>query len=256
MAKFSVILPAAGTSSRFTASQNETHLKKPFANLKNQSVWLYSAQKFLDRKDVGQLIIVISSEDEEFFRMKFSANIAVLGLTLVCGGPTRVESVRNAIHEVSDDCDYIAIHDAARPCLQDSWIDGVFAQAQRNGAAILATPIVGTVKRVDSQTRKISQTVPRTGLWQAQTPQVFEKNLLRKAYAQFEGNATDDSQVVEAAGHAVDVVQCPNTNLKITTRDDLKLAEGILRAAPKKNILAEMSSPPTKKSGTLDDLFS
>ena len=67
MAQFSVILPAAGTSSRFAGKRNETHLKKPFVNLKNQSVWLYSAQKFLDRKDVGQLIIVISSEDEEFF---------------------------------------------------------------------------------------------------------------------------------------------------------------------------------------------
>ena len=187
--------------------------------------------------------------------MKFKANVAVMGFNVVYGGDERVDSVRNALKEVNDDCDYVAIHDAARPCLRDSWIDGVFAQAQRNGAAILASPIVGTIKKADTQTNKISETVSRSGLWQAQTPQVFEKNLLLNAYAKYKGHATDDSQVVEAVGHPVDIVQCPNTNIKITTQDDLKLAAGILRSAPKKNILAEMSAPPEKKPGSLDDLF-
>ena len=255
MAKFCVILPAAGNSSRFGGKKTETHLKKPFVHLNDQAVWLYAAQKFLDRKDVGQLIVVLSKSDEEFFQMKFKANMAVMGFKVVYGGDERVDSVRNALQEIDADCDYVAIHDAARPCLQDSWIDGVFAQAQRNGAAILASPIVGTIKKVDSQTNRITETVSRTGLWQAQTPQVFEKNLLLKAYAQYQGHATDDSQVVEAAGHSVDIVPCPHTNIKITTQEDLKLAAGILRSAPKKNILADMSSPAPKKPTHLDDLF-
>lgn len=255
MAKFCVILPAAGGSSRFAGKQTETHLKKPFVNLNNQAVWLYSAQKFLDRKDVAQLIVVISAEDQEFFNMKFKANKAVMGFSVVIGGGERVDSVRNALKEVHDDCDFIAVHDAARPCLQDNWIDGVFAQAQRSGAAILASPIVGTVKRVDDRTKKITETVPRAGLWQAQTPQVFHRKLLIDAYANYQGHATDDAQVVEAAGHAVDIVPCPFTNLKITTQEDLKLAAGIIKGAPKKNILKELSAPAPRQSSSLDDLF-
>ena len=255
MAKFCVILPAAGSSSRFSNRKNETHLKKPFVNLNNQAVWLYSAQKFLDRKDVGQLIVVISPEDEEFFRMKFNANLAVMGFSLVRGGAERVDSVRNALTEISPECDYVAIHDAARPCLQDSWIDAVFSQAQSGGAAILASPIVGTVKRVDAQSNQVSETVSRKGLWQAQTPQVFRKQVLIDAYASYQGHATDDSQVVEAYGQAVDIVPCPQTNLKITTQEDLKLATGILRSAPKKNILADMASQTPRKPGNLDDLL-
>ena len=255
MAKFSVILPAAGSSSRFAGKSIETHRKKPFVNLNNQAVWLYSAQKFLDRSDVGQLIVVISEEDEEFFRMKFKANMAVMGFKVVIGGNERVDSVRNALASVSGDCDFVAIHDAARPCIRDGWIDDVFAQAQVNGAAILASPITGTIKRVDSNSNTISETVSRSGLWQAQTPQVFGKQLLLDAYAAFQGHATDDAQVVETFGHAVDIVSCPTTNLKITSQDDLKLAEGIMRSAPKKNILAEMSTPQKPKSGSLDDLF-
>lgn len=255
MAKFSVILPAAGSSSRFAGKSIEAHQKKPFALLNNQAVWLYSAQKFLDRKDVGQLIVVVAAEDEEYFRMKFKANMAVMGFTVVIGGNERVDSVRNALEQVEDDCNYVAIHDAARPCLRDAWIDEVFSQAQVNGAAMLASPITGTIKRVDPKSNTVTETVSRAGLWQAQTPQVFEKNLLINAYAKYQGAATDDAQVVEATGHPIDIVFAPPINLKITNHDDLKLAEGILRSAPKKNILSEMSAPKKQTPKNLDELF-
>lgn len=255
MPRYSVILPAAGSSRRFAGKKIETHLKKPFVNLKHQAVWLYSAQKFLDRKDVGQLIVVVAPEDEEFFRMKFDANRAVMGFEIVLGGAERIDSVRNALKQVCDESDYVAIHDAARPCLRDEWIDRVFAKATENGAAILATPIVGTVKKIDEQNAKIEQTISRRGLWQAQTPQVFEKSLIRRAYDTYQGAATDDAQVVEALGIAVDVVECPATNLKITTREDLKLAEGILRATTAKNILNEFAAGEPREPKSLDDLF-
>lgn len=255
MARFSVILPAAGSSSRFAGRATETHRKKPFVNLSNQAVWLYSARKFLERDDVGQLIVVISPDDEEFFRMKFKANMAVMGFSLVIGGGERVDSVRNALQSVSGDCDFVAIHDAARPCLRDPWIDEVFSQAKNSGAAILASPVTGTLKRVAADSQTIEETVSRTGLWQAHTPQVFAKQLLLDAYTRYRGHATDDAQVVEAAGHPVTIVPCPATNLKITTQDDLKLAESILRTAPGKNLLAEMSGSAPRKPPTLDELF-
>lgn len=250
MASYCVILPAAGASSRF----GKTHLKKPFVNLKNQAVWLYSAQRFLERSEVKQVIVVISESDREFFEMKFSANIAVMDLTLVIGGNERMDSVRNALEQVSDECDYVAIHDAARPCLTDEAITDVFDAAEKTGAAILASPIYGTIKKVGADL-KVDETVSRDGLWQAQTPQVFRKNVLLSAYDSFQGSATDDAQVVEAAGHPVAIVKGPPSNLKITTKDDLKIAESILKATAKKPLLSEFAVPPSRKGGTLDDLL-
>jgi 2-C-methyl-D-erythritol 4-phosphate cytidylyltransferase len=127
----------------------------------------------------------------------------------------------------------VAIHDAARPCLADPWIDAVFDAAQRDGAAILASPVQATLKRVD-QKKRVAATIDRESLWEAQTPQVFRRDLIIDAYAKRDREAvTDDAQLVERLGHAVTVVPCSPLNLKITTRDDLKLAEQVLKVLPK-----------------------
>ena len=109
VAKFAVILPAAGKSSRF----KDKHYKKVFASLSGRAVWLHSAQRFLDRDDVVQTIIVISPEDHDDFHSKFGANVAILGIDVVTGGDERSDSVRAAIDKVRTDVDFIAIHDAA-----------------------------------------------------------------------------------------------------------------------------------------------
>ena len=228
MAKFACILPAAGKSSRF----HDKHYKKPFAPLANRAVWLHSAEKFLHRDDVKQLILVISPEDREYFDFQFSSNVAILGIDVVEGGQERFDSVERALAHVKPDCDYVCIHDAARPCLADEWITRVFEQAQRGGAAMLALPIAGTIKRVKSGT--VEETISRANLWEAQTPQVFRRDLLLKAYAsRGDFRATDDCQLVERLGHPVTVVQGSPINLKITTQEDLRLAEQALKALPK-----------------------
>ncbi len=229
MASFSVILAAAGKSQRF----RDRNYKKPFAPLAGKAVWLYSAERFLNRSDVKQLILVIAPEDREEFLQRFGANIAILGVEVVDGGRERAESVIRALSHVREDLEYVAVHDAARPCLVDAWIDQVFAAAEKSGAAILANPVVGTLKRsVDG--KSIGETVPRDGLWEAQTPQVFRRELLLKAYAQHgKLNPTDESQAVERLGHAVTLVENSRMNLKITTRDDLRLAEQTLKVLPK-----------------------
>jgi 2-C-methyl-D-erythritol 4-phosphate cytidylyltransferase len=229
MNSFAVILPAAGRSSRF----HDQHYKKPFAPLDNRAVWLHSAERFLNRKEVKQLIVVISPEDRDEFMSRFGANIMILGVEVVVGGKERADSVQNALARVKGDCQFVAVHDAARPCLAEEWIDKVFEAAEKTGAAILATPVVSTLKRVAGD-RTIQETIAREQLWEAQTPQVFARQLLLDAYAR-RGNepATDEAYLVERLGHKVTVVPGSPINIKITTKDDLRLAAHMLKALPK-----------------------
>ena len=233
MATFAVILTAAGKSTRF----KDQHYKKPFVPLDNRAVWLHSAERFLNRDDVKQLLLVISPEDQEYLEMKFAANIAILGIEVVLGGTERADSVANALARVKPNIDFVAVHDAARPCLANEWIDKVFDAAERSGAAILAIPVNSTLKRV-GQDCTIQETVSREQLWEAQTPQVFRRQLLLDAYAsRGREPATDDAQLVERLGQPVSVVEGSPINLKITTRDDLRLAAHALKALPKPKIL-------------------
>ena len=119
------------------------------------------------------------------------------------------------------------------PALTDAWIDQVFAAAEKSDAAIFAIPVAGTLKRVGANHR-IEETVSRESLWEAQTPQVFRRQLLLDAYAKRAGfNATDDAQLVERIGHPVTVVPGSVINMKITTKEDQRLAEQALKALPK-----------------------
>jgi 2-C-methyl-D-erythritol 4-phosphate cytidylyltransferase len=230
---FAVILPAAGKSARF----RDKHYKKPFAPLDNRAVWLHSAEKFLNRDDVKQLILAIAAEDRESFDMKFAANVAILGIEVVEGGGERADSVSNALARVKPDVDFVAVHDAARPCLANEWIDKVFAAAEKSDAALLAIPVSNTLKRVSSD-RKVQETISRENLWEAQTPQVFRRQLLLDAYAQRGGEpATDDAQLVERLGKTVTVVPGSPINMKINSKEDLRLAAQALRALPKPKIL-------------------
>ncbi len=229
MSKFAVILAAAGRSSRF----KDKNYKKPFAPLANRAVWLHSAERFLGRDDVKQLLLVISPEDRDDFNFKFAANAAILGIDVVDGGVERSDSIERALARVKPEIDFVAIHDAARPCFANEWVSNVFAAAEKCGAAILAIPVAGTLKRVAAD-HTITETVARDGLWEAQTPQVFRRPLILEAYAKRGGyQATDDAQLVERIGHAVTIVPGSPVNIKITTREDLRLAEKALDALPK-----------------------
>ncbi len=229
MAKFSVIIPAAGRSSRF----KDKHYKKPFAPLAGRAVWLHSAERFLGRDDVVQVMLVISPDDRDDFNFKFASNVAILGIEVVEGGQQRCDSVEAALCHVKPEADFICVHDAARPCLTDAWIDEIFRAAEHSGAAILAIPITGTLKRVGAD-RQIEETISRQDLWEAQTPQVFARELLLDAYAKRDGfEATDEAQLVERIGQAVKVVPGSPINLKIATKEDQRLAEQSLRAMPK-----------------------
>lgn len=247
MAKFSVIVVAAGKGERFGGKEN-----KIFAQLDNQPIFIRALQLFVNREDVCQTILVVAPEDSEAMKTKFGPNIAFMGVKLVEGGTDRHNSVANGLAAVSEDAEYVAIHDAARVCVAAEWIDAVFAEATKSGAAIPVVPVSATLKRV-SPAKIITETVPREELYMAQTPQVFRKDIITAAYAALKeqgaalvGGApiTDDAQIVTAAGHAVSVIEGDSRNIKITTRDDLKLASAVLKALPQK---------PTARRGAFEE---
>lgn len=229
MAKFSVILPAAGKSSRFHDKE-----KKPFVSLDGRPVWLRTAELFVSRDDVIQILLVIDPEDEEMVRRRYQANLAFLNIGLVHGGSERFESVNRALKKIHPDADHVVIHDSVRPCVTSELIDRVLAQAAISGAAILAIPLGDSLKRCNApEPFFVEQSLPRERLWLAQTPQVFSRDLLLKAYQSIPKGATDDSQVVEASGVKVSVVKGSSSNIKITSKEDLFLADAILKSRPK-----------------------
>lgn len=236
MPKYAVILPAAGKSTRFKLQKR----KKPFVELQGRAVWLRSAELFVNREDVIQTLIAVSPDDLEWFKEKFEANLAFMNIEVIAGGAERADSVRNALARVRPEADYVAVHDAARPLLVKPWIDSVFEAAAQSGAAILATPIAATLKRVRDD-RSIDETVSRAGLWAAQTPQVFRRDWLMEAYAkQGTLQPTDEAQLLEQAGRAVTVVEGSSLNFKITTDSDFQLAEVALNALPKPKLLGAL----------------
>ena len=230
MASFAVILPAAGRSARFRDKE-----KKPFTNLDGRAVWLRSAELFVSRPDVSQCIIVVAPEDQEMFRRRYGANLAFMNVQIAEGGKERFDSVARALDLVNPEVEFIAIHDAVRPCVTETLINNVFTKGQQTGAALLAMPVTDTLKQANEKSQ-VQQTLSRKGVWLAQTPQVFRRDWLVEAYAQrgkLGKDITDDAQLIEAAGHAVHLVEGATTNIKITTRADLTLAEAILKAMPK-----------------------
>lgn len=243
--EFAVIVPAAGKSSRFGGVE-----KKPFTSLDGRPIWLRTVELFWSRPDVSKVHVVVSPDDRDDFRTRFGHLLAFREVEVVAGGAERFDSVANAIARVPESVAFIVVHDAVRPLTPPAVIDAVFAAARKDGAAMPGVPVADTLKRVDPATSRITETVPRTDLWQAQTPQVFRRDWLVEAYAK-RGEAktpiTDDAQAVEALGHAVTMVASSPLNFKITTKADLELAEAILKSR-------EVKKPePTPNWGTFDD---
>ncbi len=229
MSDFAVILPAAGASTRFGGFE-----KKPFTSLDGRPIWLRSCELFWTRPDVSRVYIVIAPDDGEFFRARFGHLLMFANAEIVEGGAERFESVANALAKVPAEVPFVAVHDAVRPLVAPRQIDAVFAKARETGAAMLAVPLADTLKRVEGEV--VRETVPRAGLWKAQTPQAFRRDWLVEAYATratLGAAITDDAQLIEASGHAVSVVPGSAANFKITTKEDLELAEAVVKSRAK-----------------------
>ena len=246
MSQIAVILPAAGKSTRFTSSArlddsasvatggdlaHQAARKKPFIMLGGEPIWYRSVIPFLRRPDVVQVVIAVSPEDHDWFLSRFEAQLARLrAVHVVAGGEERADTVEAALRVIPESVELIAVHDAARPLIRDETIEAVVQAARRTGAAIPATPISSTIKRVDAS-QLITETVPRAGLWGAQTPQIVRQDWLRRAFAERGAfQPTDEAQLIERLGLPVEVVVGQASNIKITTQDDLELAAALLAA--------------------------
>ncbi len=163
MSKLAVVIVAAGQSQRF----GNPIVKKPFASIHGKAVWLYSAEFFLKRDDVGQVVVVVAPDDHESFLSQYAANLAVWGFDVVTGGSARADSVANGVRHVRSEFPLVSIHDAARPCLSDDLINRIFNAAAKHQNVIPAVHVTSTVKRsVDGKT--VESTLDREPLYLAQ----------------------------------------------------------------------------------------
>jgi 2-C-methyl-D-erythritol 4-phosphate cytidylyltransferase len=152
-------------------------------------------------------------------------------LTWVAGGATRADSVRAGLAALAPDATVVLVHDAARPFVTRETIDAVIARARTGVGAVAAVPVTDTVKQAGAGGR-VARTVPRDGLWRAQTPQGFPRDMLTRAYEaprSDPAHPTDDAELCERAGFPVDVVADSPRNVKVTTAEDFRLAEALAR---------------------------
>ena len=216
------IIVAAGRSERMAGAD------KIFAALMGRPLLAWSLGAFNRCDDIDAIVVVTApgavERTQHFVREWRFAKVTAV----VAGGATRQASVRAGI-DAAPDAAVVAVHDAARPLVTPELISRGVALARERGAALCAVPARDTVKEVDGDPPVVRATPDRTRMWLAQTPQVFDRALLLEAHAAASASATDDAALVEALGHAVYVYEGDAANIKITTPDDLVIAEALLR---------------------------
>ncbi|MEX0720076.1 MAG: 2-C-methyl-D-erythritol 4-phosphate cytidylyltransferase [Balneolaceae bacterium] len=226
MAKLSVIFPAAGSGVRLGSST-----PKPFIKIGDKTILEHTISKFTAVPGLIQVIVATSVDSipivEEIFKSFLSIPVQFLAVE---GADERQFSIQNALENIRDEADLVAVHDAVRPFVNSLQIKTCCEAAGKYGGAVLGVPAKDTIKKVKAD-RLIESTPDRSCLWQAQTPQIFKKELLQKAYkAAMKTNfiGTDDAALVERIGGVIQMVEGERENLKITYPIDLKVAELIL----------------------------
>lgn len=221
--KTSAIVVAAGNSTRMGKNVN-----KIFLNIFSKPVLYYSLKALQQTSYVNEIIVVAREEDITAVTA-LAKKYKIRKLTsVVKGGETRHDSVKNGLDEVKD-ADYILIHDGARPCITSNEINITLEFAKKYDAAALGCKVVDTVKTVD-ENGFITGTVDRSALWNIQTPQIFKADIIKEAYELPDDGATDDCMVAEKTGTKIYMVEGSMSNIKITTKDDVYLAMAILQS--------------------------
>ncbi len=230
------VIPAAGAGKRLGLGIN-----KAFAKI-NSVPLLVHCLTMLSRTNMVSRAIVVLAPDEveegrELLRSYQAEHFASLPFVVVAGGKERQDSVANALAAITESTGYVAVHDGARPFAGREVFARTLEAAKEHGAAIAAVPVKDTIKVVDAS-GTVTATPVRSTLYAVQTPQIFEVNLLKKAYenlVQHPAQVTDDASVVELLGHKVVVALGRYENIKITTPEDLLFAENLLAQQEKTN---------------------
>lgn len=224
-----VVIVAAGKGTRL-----QSELPKPFLSVAGKPILVHTLRRFVPIEAVRRIVVVVAAEREALCQeMLHTHGPWPQPMTVVHGGAERQDSVRNGLAALEPQCEIVVIHDAARPFISVEAIQRSIDAAAEAGSAVMATPVRDTIKRADAQ-HTIRETVSRHDLWLAQTPQTFRVEVIRAAHrwAQQRNIAgTDDATLVEQMGRPVRIVPGDTLNFKITTPDDLALAQAVLQAS-------------------------
>ncbi len=213
--RMAAVIVAAGASNRMKG------INKLFAPLGDKPLLAWSVETCHECSLIFRIILVLNHDDlgrgHELEQTRRWSKV-----TICPGGPRRQDSVREGLKQIAD-CDPVMIHDGARPFLTQTLIEDGFRLAERTGAALAAVPVKDTIKLVTDD-RLIGKTLQRDDLWAAQTPQVFSRDIITRAYDNLAAEVTDDGAAVELLGPEVRLYMGDYHNIKVTTPEDLSLA--------------------------------
>ena len=220
--RYWAVVPAAGVGRRMGGN-----IPKQYLELAGEAVLVHTMKRLASCPGVSGLFLGVSTGDPYWQEMSYSAP----WLKSVCnGGSERADTVSRILDDMSDTVqqrDWVLVHDAVRPCVSHKDIQQLMKLAARQDGGLLGEPITDTVKLADSEDR-VKKTIPREGLWRAQTPQMFRFGELRQALLNAKSNGlivTDEASAMEYAGFQPLMVQGSPENIKITVPGDLQLAE-------------------------------
>ena len=222
--KCTAIVLAAGQGKRMG-----TKVQKQYLEIDGKPVLYYSLHAFEQSKIIDEIILVVGENQSEYCKDEIVSKYGISKVNkIVEGGAERYHSVWNGLQEVDDD-GYVFIHDGARPFVDEEILKRAYKDVQNCKACVIGMPVKDTIKLADSD-GFVNETPERSLLWMIQTPQVFENGLVKKAYAllmeQENIQVTDDAMVVEQMlGHNVKLTEGSYENIKITTPEDLDIAE-------------------------------
>ena len=224
--KLGVVIVAAGTSQRMAG------INKLFASLRGKPLLAWSVDTCQGYSLVQQIVLVLN--DKDLARgQKLKDERDWSKVTLCRGGARRQDSVREGLRRIRD-CDWVMIHDGARPFLTPDLIEDGLKIVGDTGAAVAAVPVKDTIK-LAADGRLIGETLQRDRLWVAQTPQIFSFDMITRAYANLTTEVTDDATAVERLGYKVQLYMGDHKNIKVTTPEDLALARIIAGEWKEKN---------------------
>ena len=229
-----VIFPAAGASRRMKNFLGNV-TNKNFLEFDGEKILLMTLKTFSQAPRVEKLIVVVADNEVEQVKKILSAEKNLKPYKIVVGGSERQYSIANALKFIPEDTEIVLVHDAARPLVSQAVIEKVIDAAEKFGGAIAAVPAKNTIKFIDAE-NFVKSTPPRSELVEVQTPQGFKKNILLRAYQKAKEEnflGTDDASLVERLGEKIKIVESDYKNIKITTPEDLKIAETFLSAEKK-----------------------
>jgi len=242
--KITAIIPSAGKGTRFKSNK-----RKPLTNLNRQPLLSYALKAFQSSTLIEEVILVIDKSLLTAAKKLVERYKITKVKHIVKGGKTRTESVRKGLCWVDKDTSLVLIHDGVRPFVSGEVIKRTIDAALKFGASVSAVPVKATIK-ISKKNSFVKYTPDRAKLWEVQTPQVFKKELIEDAYRKIKRNKmftppdrrssrnrrrrrtrsfTDDAALVENAGKKVKIVRGDYNNIKITTTEDIKIAEALLR---------------------------